>query len=101
MNLVVKSLLKPFDISKKQQGEVFDDAEEELYDLAEGIELEEAELVVQQAAGGTDKEEGDSGDNNEGWIDEVAAMTEFDQEQLWLDVQPVQLELVKVSQYKA
>ena len=39
INLIVKSLLKQFDVPKKKAGEALDEAENALCELAEGIDL--------------------------------------------------------------
>jgi hypothetical protein len=91
INLIAKSVIKQFDIPKAKKGEVLDDALEELIALAGDIELEER--VTRESANEDDDLEDD---NEEGWVDERAKMSEEDQGKLNEDVQPVRLVLVKV-----
>ena len=96
LNLVVKSILKQFDLPKKknpsgnddnQIDEIIDQATEELLRLAGDVEME-GELMV-------DDDEED--DNEEGWIDEREEMTEDELRDLSASVAPVRLLLTKVK----
>src|SRR5882762_1330205 len=93
VNLIAKSLLKQFDVSKKSADAALDDAKRKLINLAVGIDVEEMVTISKQGAGG------DSEDNNnvEGWVDETASMSMEEREELCEKVQPVRLVLVKVS----
>jgi hypothetical protein len=91
INLIVKSVIKQFDVPKAKKGEVLGDALEELIVSAGDIELEEC--VTRESANEDDDLEDD---NEEGWVDERAKMSEEDQVKLNEDVQPVRLVLVKV-----
>lgn len=91
LNLIVKSILRQFDIPKAKADQALDDVARELFDIAENIDYEEEDT----RAKAEDKEDDD---NVEGWIDEWASMSDEDREELDLDVQPVQLVLTKVSQ---
>ena len=93
VNLIAKSLLKQFDVSKKSADAALDDAKRKLINLAVGIDVEEMVTISKQGAGG------DSEDNNnvEGWVDETASMSAEEREELREKVQPVHLVLVKVS----
>jgi hypothetical protein len=75
VNLVAKSLIREFDITKR-------DADEALADGSENnLELDlEGEV-----------------DNDEGWVDEVELLSEDERDALERDIQPVKLALVKVS----
>ena len=96
LNLVVKSILKQFDLPKKKKkpngndddqiDEMIDQASKELLQLAGDVEME-GELMV-------DDEEDD--DNEEGWIDEREEMTEDELRDLSASVAPVRLLLTKV-----
>jgi hypothetical protein len=89
LNLVVKSIIKQFDLPKAR---VLDEAADELLKLAGDIELEE-EL---SAADGKEGEEGED-DNTERWIDEREEMTVAEVEELDACVRPIKLLLTKVG----
>jgi hypothetical protein len=71
VNLVARTIIQQFDILKSQADGALDEAEQELRDLVEGINIEEV-----MTAGEQNGEQGDEDDeaNEEGWIDEWAAM---------------------------
>ena len=93
LNLVVKSILRQFDVPKTND-EVVDDALEELAKLAGNIEQEEAKCRE------VNSDEGDEDDDNvDGWIDERANMTDEEKEELDEAVQPIRLVLTKVGLY--
>ena len=98
LNLVVKSILKQFDLpkskEKKESGDNSDNEEsdknmdwaaEELLKLAGNVDIE-GDLML------NDEEE----DSNEGWIDEHGEMTEDELRELLASVAPVRLLLTKV-----
>ena len=84
LNLVVKSIIKQFDLPNSKSGMIFDDATKELLSLAGNIEFEEDELS-------RDGEDGIAGEDDsvEGWIDERTSMDEEDLEELEKKVEPV------------
>jgi hypothetical protein len=90
LNLVVKVILRQFDVPKSEGGEALDAASQALADLAGNIEMEEAEMDQ-----GGDDEEAD--DREEGWFDPLDRMSQEERETLELAVRPVRLVLVKVS----
>jgi hypothetical protein len=100
LNLVVKSIIRQFDLPKSKK--TSDDADEddptldaatkELLKLAGDIDLEERITV---SASGDDSEAAD--DDEEGWVDEHEDMTEDDLKELAASVQPVRLLLTKVT----
>jgi hypothetical protein len=98
LNLVVKSIIRQFDLpkSKKISDEededdpMLDVATMELLKLADDIDLEE-----QITASTSDDEAAD--DDDEGWIDEHDDMTEGELKELSASVQPVRLLLTKVT----
>jgi hypothetical protein len=92
LNLVVKSIIRQFDLPKSKGGSVLDEAAKELLNLAGNIEFEEADLEMRDAKEGDDEED----DNIEGWIDERALMTEEELDELDESVKPVRLLLTKV-----
>jgi hypothetical protein len=90
INLVVKSILRQFDVPKAKANEALDEASKVLHHIAEDIEIEEANT---QANSGDDE----LADNVEGWIDERDLMDEEEREALDASVMPVRLGLTKVS----
>jgi hypothetical protein len=97
INLVAKMLIKQFDVPCKKADAALDEAEQELEDelqeLAEGMELEEMITIAENAAGDRDDDENDD-------IDDVVAdlnvLMEEDGGRLGKHVQPIRLVLVKV-----
>ena len=95
VNLVTKTLLKQFDVPKKDAESALDNAESELLELAAGIELEEMVTISEAGTGDKDDEENDY---EEGWVDEMALLSEEERAALCEKVGPVHLVLVKVSE---
>jgi len=95
VNLIAKTLLKQFDVPKKDAESALDDAERELLELAAGIDMEEMVTVAEEGAGDKDNEEND---DVEGWVDEMALLSEEERVALRENVGPVRLVLVKVSE---
>jgi len=60
-------------VPKKDAESALDDAERELFDLAAGIDMEEMVTVAEVGAGDKDDEEND---NVEGWVDEMALLSD-------------------------
>ena len=87
INLVVKSILRQFDIAKAKANETLNNATETLLQVAENIAGEDSDEMT----GDDDLE-----DNTEGWVDERDFMTEEDRVALDASVQPVRLVLTKV-----
>jgi hypothetical protein len=82
VNLIAKSLLRQFDLPKKKGDEALDQTKQDLLDLAGDTR---------------GAEEGDlDNDNVDGWVDEVALLTEEEVAELSESVLPVRLVLVKV-----
>ena len=99
VNLCAKSIIRQFDVQKKDTDEP-DDTECELQDLTEEIDLEEqqaAELLQQHAI---DSEANSSAENDDddtdGWVDKMAVLSLAEQKELHEEIQPVKLVLVKV-----
>jgi len=95
LNLVVKVILRQFDVPKAKAGEALDVASQALADLAGNIDLEEVAMKE-------DDDDGDDGDNIDdreelGWMDPLEGMSREDQEALESSVRPMRLVLVKVS----
>lgn len=93
LNLVVKSVLRQFDLPKSKGDRILDDGAQELLSLAGNIEFEEDELAQRDGKEGEENED----DNVEGWIDERILMTDIELEELDESVEPVRLLLTKVS----
>jgi len=91
LNLVVKSIIKQFDLPKARGDQVLDAAAEELLNLAGDIELEE-EVSAEDGEDGEDGED----DNIEGWVDERDTMTATELKELDTQVRPIRLLLTKV-----
>jgi hypothetical protein len=90
VNLVAKTLLKQFDVPKKDVSAALDAAERELLELAAGIDLEEMATVAERAM---DKNDDDDVD---GWVDETQSLSADENEEMQKKNQPVRLMLVKV-----
>jgi hypothetical protein len=95
INLIAKTIIQQFDVPKAREGEIVDEALRELRALAGDIDIEEL-LMKAGAAKDDDNNEEDDDDNEEGWVDERGEMSEFEAEELAVDVQPVRTMLVKV-----
>jgi len=88
INLMAKILLRKFDVCNKKADSALDKAEKILLELAEGIDLEEFHIrVVVQV-------DGEDDDDIDGLIDEVAKLSDNEQDRL--SIRPVKLTLVKV-----
>ena len=95
LNLVTKSLLKQFDVTRdNKKDEDLNDDKQELLALADDIKQEE--ITIAQENDNNDGETEDD-DNDEGWVDEVQALTEEKCENLEESIRPVKKMLVKVK----
>ena len=92
LNLVVKSIIRQFDLPKSKKDDVLNAGAKELLSLAGNIEFEENET----AGDGEDGVAGED-DNVEGWIDERTLMDEEDLDTLEDSVTPVRVLLTKVK----
>jgi hypothetical protein len=92
LNLIVKSVIRQFDLPKSKGDKILDDAAKELLSLAGNIEFEEDELARRDGKEGDEDED----DNVEGWIDEHMLMTDAELEELDESIEPVHLLLTKV-----
>lgn len=99
LNLVVKSIIRQFDLPKpkktsdNEEGDenYTDEATKEHLKLADEIECEE-----EITAGAGDEKDATEDNNVKGWIDEREEMTEADLEELEESVKPVKLLMNKV-----
>jgi hypothetical protein len=104
LNLVAKSLLRQFYVTlKKLSGYDSDEdnpeikltaEEEELLELAEGLDQEE--LTMAQQDEGNNDEDGADEDDEEGWVDELDELSVEERDELKLHIRPVSRVLVKV-----
>lgn len=93
--LVAKSAVWQFDVPKGLADVALDEAEQELKELAEGIDIEEE--IAQGEWEVPDDTEEDRVKSDDGWVDEVAGLSITDHEELEENIRPVRLVLVKVS----
>ena len=93
INLVAKQLLKQFDVPRKDADSALDEAEQQLLELAAGIDIEE---LVTSAEWGVGLGSEDN-DDIDGWVNEMDELGLDEREELEKSVQPVRLVLVKVS----
>jgi len=95
LNLVVKSIIRQFDLPDPKGGknQMLEEGAKELLSLAGNIDDEEDILS-------RDREDGVAGedDNVEGWIDERTLLDEDDLEDLEKSVEPVRVLLTKVRE---
>ena len=94
LNLVVKSMMRQFDVPLKKQGNVVDEVSHESHDLAGDTELEE--LPTHEEREGNEDED-NVGSNTEDWIDKWVEMLEEDVRVLDESVKPIHFLLTKVS----
>lgn len=80
LNLVVKSVIRQFDLPKAQADDILDEATREFLEMGADLEMEGMEE-----------------DNVEGWVDERASMSEIEVDELEEAVQPVRILLTKVK----
>jgi hypothetical protein len=90
INLTARTVTKVFDAPKSKKEGILDDAEKELADLVEGLDLEELMTRMEQDGGEAD-------DNVEGWVNELEEMTRLEREDVEGNVRPLTLVLVKVG----
>jgi hypothetical protein len=97
--LVAKSAVHQFDVLKGNADSALDEAERELRELAEGLDIEESitEDEWEEADEENKNEDLPGGEDDDSWVDEVAALLPQDREELEAKIQPVKLVLVKVS----
>jgi len=90
VNLIARSIIQHFDVSKPKGSELLDEELEELMALAEDLDKEELE---------TRQGEGDDTDDDDtdGWVDEREELSETEKKVFDKNVQPVRRVLVKVS----
>src|ERR1700683_1787135 len=77
VNLIAKSLIRQFDVPKKQADKELSTGEKELQELAQDLELDEVQTRLEE----TEQANDDKADDLEGWVDEVDQLSEEEQEQ--------------------
>ena len=95
-NLVARTLVRQFDVPKPKPGDITDDPDRELRELAGDIDLEDQqtrEALLEEAVTG----EIGVDDNVDGWVDEMAALSQGEREVLQETLRPVKMLLVKVN----
>jgi hypothetical protein len=95
VNLVAKSLIKEFDMTKKDATRVLNNDSSDTSGDLESDWQEDDGLNADI----TDYSAGDDGlgDDEDGWVDEVNLLSDHERKQLQNDIRPVKLVLVKVS----
>lgn len=98
LNLAAKSVLRLFDLPKAKADEAMSEAARELMKLSEELELDELQSRVAELeeAGGL-SEESDDDNDIEGWVDELAELSDDEREEREEESLAVRLMLVKVS----
>ncbi len=91
INLVVKSIIRQFDLPTSKGDKNYSEATKELLLLAGDIDSEE------EAMARIDEKDGVDGDNMEGWVDECETMSKEELGELEESVAPVRSLLTKVS----
>jgi hypothetical protein len=89
-----KSLLKQFDVPKNEALAFVGTAEEELREIGQGLEDEDADTIAENGAGDPNA---DDTDNLDGWVDEVGELSDEEREMLQDDIRPIKFVLAKVS----
>ena len=98
-NLVARTLVRQFNVPnapKRIPGDAVDDPDHELRQLAGDINFEDQqtrEALLDDAVAG----EISADDNTEGWVDEMAALSQAECEVLQNSLRPVRMLLVKVN----
>lgn len=96
-NLVGRTLVRQFDVpnAKPKPGDVTNDPDQELRELAADIDLEDQQTREALLEDVVTSETG-ADDNVEGWVDEMAALSQAEREVLQQSLRPVRMLLVKV-----
>jgi hypothetical protein len=95
INLIAKTIISQFDVSKFKDDTLSNKVMKELKELARDINAEE--LMMRASESKEDDMDDEDDDNVEGWVDECEEIEEWELEALDGDVQPVQKVLVKVG----
>jgi hypothetical protein len=98
-NLVGRTLVRQFDLPnapKPTPGDVTNDPDQELRELAADIDLEDQQTREALLGDAVTTETGVD-DNVEGWVDEMAALSQAEREVVQQSLRPVRMLLVKVN----
>ena len=93
--LVARRIVRQFDVATGGDSDTLDEAERELRELAEGLDVEE---VTAQSEREAEEDEGGD-DDDDGWPDDIAGLSATDRTALDESLRPVRSLLVKVSIY--
>lgn len=91
--LVAKRIVRQFDVTSGVDSEAMDEAERELRELAEGIDIEEEAAQRERDTGDDDRDDDDEGNDDE----EMAQLSVADRAELDESTRPIRMLLVKVS----
>ncbi|KAF6744789.1 hypothetical protein DFP72DRAFT_825141 [Ephemerocybe angulata] len=105
VNLVARTTIRLFDPPSVDKTASLDDAQQALQDLAQNLDLEEAETRTQRAQEpgdgaveeGLDDEQLDG--SVEGWVDERLMLSSAAREKLDADIHPVRMAIVKLRKF--
>ncbi len=99
VNLVAKSMLRQFDVPKVQATQEISEEDRTLYELeSEGTdEAEGADIPVAEDGDIFNPLSALDLDDEDGWVDEIAAMTDEERIIFQARVRPVRMTLTKVS----
>lgn len=99
VNLVAKSMLRQFDVPKAQATQEIAEEDRALYELeSEGAdEAEGADIPVAEDGDIFNPPSALDVDDEDGWVDEIAAMTDEERVMFQARVRPVRMTLTKVS----
>jgi hypothetical protein len=90
-NLVAKTMIKQFDVPRSRQGEELGQNEKDLRALADGVDVEDYEMV------GTIGKDPEKDDDTDGWVDEITLLSVQEKAELENNIRPVRFALTKVS----
>jgi hypothetical protein len=93
--LVAKRIVRQFDVVSGSNSDVMDEAERELRDLAEGIDIEEEAAQRERDTSDDDDDDSDEGDDKAERESEQLSVA--DRKELNESTRPVRMLLVKVS----
>ena len=95
VNLVVKSLLRQFDVRETKDADgLVDEDVRALLELAQGMADEDVETLRDRRA----EEHGvEDAENDEEWVDEIATLDDWERDEFEEQVRPIKMVTVKVS----
>jgi hypothetical protein len=94
VNLIAKTLLKQFEVPKKDVEAALDAAEQQLLELAAGADMDELVTVAEGGLG-----DNEDADDMDGWVNEMNLLSEEESKELRQSIHPVRLVLAKVRVY--